>query len=245
MKYFIPILTLFLIGCILTLMVLLTGCSEAPRATEPITKAVPVPTPMVVPPSPPVLITEYKTNDLKTIETELVKVRAFLNKDENIKSNIYGMVVFTSKPVGEEQLKQYKLICENWTNTLFTSKELGIDSHIKTFETYWPTLGSNSELGDCDNLFHYDYVRVQKLIGKLKITNDGPMLLAVYKDKHLELNLNKLTNEDVQRVFHIWKYDLKVTNHGWKESFNLTYFKEKFREILEKYGKQLMEFKEG
>lgn len=179
----------------------------------------------------------------------LVKTRDFLYSNSSPLLPVYGMVIFTSKPVTDEQKNKYKLICELWEASLILSSEIIEEVNTDKFTTYWPTLMDNKEShSSCDYLHNYDYVTAQKAITKLDISKPGPMLLAVYESnnevKHIMLNLDLLSDKDIIRAFNIWKFDLVVTKNGWNKSFTITYFKEKFKNLLDTYGHALLEFKE-
>ena len=177
----------------------------------------------------------------------LVKVRGFIERNETPELPVFGLVIFTNKPIDKEQEEKYKHICKVWESTFLIKKELINSLNIKTFTTYWPTINKNT--GTCDDLNNYDYAYSEEIVTKLGIDKPGPVLVAVYnnndKVKHIELYINSLDKKDIENVFNIWKYDLVVTNKGWNSTFKLANFKEKFKLILNIYGEQLLSFKEG
>jgi hypothetical protein len=184
---------------------------------------------------------------------ELTKTREILYKNETIKSNIYGMVIFTSKPVSDEEKLLYKDICRYWESSLYTKQELAVPADVETFSTYWPSaIKSGSDtLSSCNSLHSYNYAYVTKLVNSLKIKKTGPFLLAVYNDgkkkKYVLLNIGAMSSneEDIKRAFDIWKYEFLVNKHGWSSTFNIINLREIFRIVLNKYGKQILEFKDS
>ncbi|EKD89648.1 MAG: hypothetical protein ACD_33C00017G0003 [uncultured bacterium] len=218
---------------------------SAPVSTSNISEAAET-TNIMLPPQPREVKISYMVIEDKPLE----KSRDFLYLKAKPKLPVYGMVIFTSKPSNDTEYVQYVKICKQWESTLLLTSEIETVSVNETFTTYWPTLDNKyNEESICNNLHNYNYAYANSVVNKLGINKPGPMLIAVYQTsktiKSINLNLNVLSDKDLNDTFNVWKYDLVVTKNGWNKSFNITYFKVKFKNLLDIYGQALIEFKKG
>lgn len=116
--------------------------------------------------------------------------------------------------------------------------------------TYWLVDQRSSNVSDCGALVeHYDYATANEIASEVKkLSATGPVLVAWSKpygrdagtSDALVLDLSDFSDDDLDRAMGIWKDRIVRDPSVWNKGFNSTKAKEAFRNLLQRYGDQIL-----
>jgi hypothetical protein len=116
--------------------------------------------------------------------------------------------------------------------------------------THWLVRERVRETADCELLIDtYDYAQATKIASSIgKLGAEGPILVAYGQpferaspsSNALVLDLSNFADEDLDRAFGIWKDRITRNPAVWKDGFNLELVREAFRNLIQKYGEQIV-----
>jgi hypothetical protein len=162
-------------------------------------------------------------------------------------------VLFNARPVDKSSKQRYVAACEAYLATLEPDSSyvatVGGDL-ARLMPTYWPVTEIPAHQ-TCEHLIQaYDFARAKPLLSLVgRLAQAGPILAAwdTVPDGHVRpthrliLDLSNFSNEDMERAFEIWIQQFTQDPSLWQRGFDAVRIKESFRNLLQKYGDQIME----
>ena len=141
--------------------------------------------------------------------------KAYLTPGDKLSDQLVTFIYLPKKPTTDKENKLYRQLCEEWSESILSYQETS-DHHEKETEKlvpfYWP-LKSYFTSPSCEIMINqYDYGRVQQLMRKNKLDTKKVQFVALYKDIHIVMNVNSLTEDkDIVTAFQGWSsYMTKV-----------------------------------
>lgn len=165
----------------------------------------------------------------------------------------YGYVVFPSMPTAETR-PRYERVCEAFMRDLRPTSDFGDSEPQSLMVTYWlltpPPVTEGAAL-DCKQLVDkYDYTTANEIAASVQhLSATGPVLVAwgqpfensPAQADALILDMSRFADEDLDRAFGIWKDRIVRNQAAWKDGFNLVIIREDFRNLIQKYGEQILQ----
>jgi hypothetical protein len=153
-------------------------------------------------------------------------------------------VLFTHRPVSEEDKKIYLDVCNQWMADFETYEDISSNApkNSNFIPFYWPTTLTDTSKGSCkDGLYGYDYARAAVLLGLIggEASTDGPILALRKGLSWYVLDVSKFEPIDVERAFYIWKKQICLSNPT-EVQFSLVKFREYFRTLVQTYGEAIV-----
>lgn len=181
--------------------------------------------------------------------------REFLysNEEPNERYGAYGYILFLARP-NKNNYERYEVVCQNYLSHM---EHLDEYEHIYTrrlMVTYW-LLNDNLPNGssrDCAALIQfYDYARAKEIasaVGALSFS--GPVFVAwkypyifsknKYAEHAITFDVSRFSNQDISRATKIWLSIIVDPERGL--SHGTLMLAEEFRNLLQQYGKQILDF---
>lgn len=178
---------------------------------------------------------------------DVLPYREFLiptSVSENTSRVLQSFVLFTHRPVMEDDIQRYNRTCKQWLSELESltrdQKDELSSVKIRTTPLFWPTLGIR-QMDSCDNLFNYDYGRAKYFLAKIgngAEAMEGPLLALQAGDQWLILDISRFTPPDVERAFTTWKQ--QVCKEDPMSGASMSKFREYFRALIQTYGETIL-----
>ncbi len=159
-------------------------------------------------------------------------------------------MLLTTEPIDQDTKRRYLAACNAFTATLEPSASYKDYPSARLMPTYW-LLTANPVGKTCDKLVGgYDYARAKPLLSRLgKLASPGPVLAAwdtspetnTSPQHQLILDLSNFSDDDMERAFGIWIEQLARDPTLWQHGFDVVRIRESFRNLIEKYGGQIVE----
>lgn len=165
----------------------------------------------------------------------------------------YGYLILTGRPAASQQ-KRYEAICDAWMRNLEPAEEMRTANRQSLMVTFWPLQTQNDVAGaskaSCKQLVKkYGYglaAQIAASVGKQGLP--GPFLVAwaapwrpdSSRGNALILDLSSFSDEDLDRAFGLWKSEIARNPQEWNKTFDLALFREKFRNLIQTYGDQIV-----
>jgi hypothetical protein len=184
-----------------------------------------------------------------------VPVRDCLRSDKEPQEGYgaYGYLLFTGRPDSSAQYR-YTRICQAFLNELPSVGEFANYDKQYLMVTYWlhDTLLtiSNCTAPPDSMVTHYDYARAAMVLASIeKYSVKGPLLVAwrtTYRtgapvSSALILDMSNFIDSDIAEAFRIWRERITSDPSKWRHGFVFDNIAMEFRNLLQKYGKQIVE----
>ena len=178
-------------------------------------------------------------------------VRGFLYRGEHPQAGLgaYGYLVFTAKPDAGRQTR-YQRTCDSFMRSFPSIDEYRGKDPASLMITYWLLDQRIPEDSECARLVEdFDYATSNEIASEIKkLSSPGPILVAwqtpfdsgAAKSDALVLDLSDFSEDDLDRAIGIWKERVVKDPSVWNKGFNLVKTKEAFRNLLQRYGDQIL-----
>ena len=240
-----------------------------PITTSPLPPPAPVPTASVIV-EPAAMVAAPDPEPMAPMSSEPVfATRLFAQREDYPPANFaaYGIVAFTALATTSDEAR-YRNICEAYFSALIDSGSSGaaVESQMVTV---WPIIDDHPdglidtlntqvrEDGMCaDAVKYYDLaiariaLRHAKMAG-VELSGPGPFMLAWAPGTNkgrknaavLVADLGDVRSQaDAREAMRIWREDIEGDPDFWKNGFSALKLRAKLRQLVNRYGNDLMKF---
>lgn len=182
-------------------------------------------------------------------------VRDFLHSNEKPVQGFgaYGYLLFASRPT-ETDRDRYRKVCRAYLAEFEPTDAFMRYNMGSLMVTYFPVdsmIGGRAEAEDSDTLLnHYDFAAAAIIITAVnKQGIEGPLLVAFTKpfepgmavDNALILDMSHFEDSDIPYAFRVWRNRISRDPEGWNKGFSLEKSVLEFRNLINKYGQQIVD----
>lgn len=197
-----------------------------------------------------------ETHDVSDTVPGPVPVRDFLHSGSQPRTDLgaYGYLVFTSRPAADTL--RYLEVCKAFTANIEPISEYLRFENVapeSLMATYWllkDSLESEHLYKDCRVLIaEYDYAKASLIASSVdKLGAKGPVLVAwerpfqpgATRTDALVLDMSDFSDADLNRAFRIWKERIVRDPRVWKEGYKTAMIVEAFRNLIQRYGEEII-----
>lgn len=153
----------------------------------------------------------YKSAKVNPIlHTETIITRSTIQSNVSLPEISYSFIYLNSKPTTKAKYDKYISVCETWLSVFNTKEEvkdyIRNDQTIEFHNLNWLLKKPIDNINNCkEYVDNYDYGRATILARSLKANTNKIQIITKIKNKTLAIDINKVIEEDIEKVMYVWK----------------------------------------